>query len=326
MDDYTTDLMPIGGVDPTVAQSLSGGEVALPEDAKALRKKLYELSQAQVTNQQNQLKSQKDRLDKFAQEGQKLDLAPLLSYWDKSEGTNLLAGYQRPESKLEHERRLGDLQDKVAKQQDQLSENQTKLLSLAIKEKMGDQAVAAKKELHDQGNKLPGSNAESLGNADAAIQALDDVKTLHGQTYSDITGPFQGLKSKIQGTFELGDAGVRAKEFQAALDARKQIIGKYLEGGVLRKEDEAKYQRMLPQITDGAQVAQSKIENLQRLIAQRQQADLKAFSQTGYNVGQVTRLPLKDLPGSTAPKAGFTRNGYKFKGGDPSKKSSWEKI
>ncbi len=55
----------------------------------------------------------------------------------------------------------------------------------------------------------------------------------------------------------------------------KQVIGKALEGGVLRKEDEAKYAKILPTLNDTDAVAQSKInaiaEDLQRKLALYQQ-------------------------------------------------------
>lgn len=50
-----------------------------------------------------------------------------------------------------------------------------------------------------------------------------------------------------------------AKSIQADTARVKQVIGKALEGGVLRKEDEVKYAKILPTINDTDEVAQRKI-------------------------------------------------------------------
>lgn len=50
-----------------------------------------------------------------------------------------------------------------------------------------------------------------------------------------------------------------AQSLQANIARVKQVIGKALEGGVLRKEDEIKYAKILPKLTDTDAVAQNKI-------------------------------------------------------------------
>jgi hypothetical protein len=60
-----------------------------------------------------------------------------------------------------------------------------------------------------------------------------------------------------------------AKSLQAQIATAKQIVGKALEGGVLRKEDEYKYAKILPTMGDTDAVAQFKIQQLQQLIGQR---------------------------------------------------------
>jgi hypothetical protein len=60
-----------------------------------------------------------------------------------------------------------------------------------------------------------------------------------------------------------------AQNLQASVATAKQIVGKALEGGVLRKEDEAKYAKLLPTMGDTDAVAQHKIQALTSLIQQR---------------------------------------------------------
>ena len=60
-----------------------------------------------------------------------------------------------------------------------------------------------------------------------------------------------------------------AQNLQAAIATTKQIVGKALEGGVLRKEDELKYAKLLPTMGDTDSTAQNKITQLVNLISGR---------------------------------------------------------
>ena len=65
-----------------------------------------------------------------------------------------------------------------------------------------------------------------------------------------------------------------------------QVIGKYMEGGVLRKEDEEKYRRMLPQLTDTPEVAQNKLDGVATLLAQKQQDYIDSYAKAGYDISK----------------------------------------
>jgi hypothetical protein len=60
-----------------------------------------------------------------------------------------------------------------------------------------------------------------------------------------------------------------AQKLQAQIATAKQIVGKALEGGVLRKEDEYKYAKILPKLGDTDATAKYKIEQLYGLISSR---------------------------------------------------------
>lgn len=55
--------------------------------------------------------------------------------------------------------------------------------------------------------------------------------------------------------------------------------------------------------------------------------DLDAPSSNLTGPGKtITGVSVQNVPTPTAPKVGDVRKGYKFKGGDPSKQESWEKV
>ena len=83
---------------------------------------------------------------------------------------------------------------------------------------------------------------------------------------------------------EITGWGSDAKQKQAVIDRVKQVIGKALEGGVLRKEDEYKYTKILPTIADPAEVVQAKLDGLDQAIMQRRQTLLDALEDANYDV------------------------------------------
>lgn len=60
-----------------------------------------------------------------------------------------------------------------------------------------------------------------------------------------------------------------AKALRSEIDRVRQVVGKALEGGVLRKEDEEKYKRILPVITDTDEVAVAKISAIRNDLQNR---------------------------------------------------------
>lgn len=80
--------------------------------------------------------------------------------------------------------------------------------------------------------------------------------------------------------------GSDAKQKQAVIDRVKQVIGKALEGGVLRKEDEAKYTKILPTIGDPPDVVAAKLDGLEEAIQRRQERKIDALDSAGYDTSR----------------------------------------
>lgn len=84
----------------------------------------------------------------------------------------------------------------------------------------------------------------------ASLQSLRDVIN-ENLTY---VGPISGLQKY--------NPYSKARQVQAEVDRVRQMVGKALEGGVLRKEDEEKYKKILATITDTPETALYKIDAL----------------------------------------------------------------
>jgi len=87
--------------------------------------------------------------------------------------------------------------------------------------------------------------------------ALDGLRELKDTLKANerLIGPVTGLETLLPYATE-------HKQVQAKIDLVRQRVGKALEGGVLRKEDEEKYKKILATMTDTPDLAISKTESL----------------------------------------------------------------
>jgi hypothetical protein len=133
-----------------------------------------------------------------------------------------------------------------------------------------------------------GGRSATSGDANRIAEfdtSLDDVDVLAETLGADgSTGTVAKLQAILPNAVtEATGIGIGAKQRQAVIDRVKQVIGKALEGGVLRKEDEYKYTKILPTIADAPDVAKSKMDGLRSAIELRRQRTLEALADAGYD-------------------------------------------
>lgn len=185
--------------------------------------------------------------------------------------------------------------------------------------KAGDAPARVRTELRP----VTSGDANKIADFDTS---LDDLKTLR----TDIPKGATGARAKA-GTMlpnvvtEVFGWGGDAKQKQATIDRVKQVIGKALEGGVLRKEDEYKYEKILPTIGDPDQVVKSKLDGLEKAIRERRATLLDALDDGGYDVTRYRQRPeggkggitmmvgpddeVWEVPTANVPM--FEQNGYR---------------
>lgn len=95
---------------------------------------------------------------------------------------------------------------------------------------------------------------------------------------------------------------LRSQNINSQVKATAQMIGKYMEGGVLRAEDIPKYAAMLPGLSDTPETAQNKINNVRALLTRKYNTDLESLQQGGYDVSGFE--PLQGQA-PTQPQGGF---------------------
>ena len=157
------------------------------------------------------------------------------------------------------------------------------------------------------GRPVTAGDAETIADYDTS---LDDLNVLAKDMGT--TGAESWALSKIPDVLTSWTGwGADAKARQATIDRVKQVIGKALEGGVLRKEDEYKYEKILPKLADAPSVAATKLQGLWNAIQKRRSTRLDALQDAGFNVSQFrarqprTRTVTSDA--GTGPRIGERR-------------------
>jgi hypothetical protein len=158
--------------------------------------------------------------------------------------------------------------------------------------------------------KNPSEGAMSkMAETRSAILSLKDLRETLKENEQYI-GPISGLQAL--------NPWSEAKTAQAKIDLVKQRVGKALEGGVLRKEDEAKYKKILATLRDTPATAIAKTDGL---IAELER-DLETFITEQRRGGRKVAGEAPAAAGGLKP--GQVVNGYRYKGGDPNAETSWE--
>lgn len=149
------------------------------------------------------------------------------------------------------------------------------------------------------GRPLSESAIAKLSESDSAVTELKGLKEILTKN-SQYLGPIAGWQAL--------NPWSDARKAQADIDRVKQRIGKALEGGVLRKEDEEKYKKILATLLDTPDTANYKIDQLIATI----EGDKENFKAQQMYAG-------REVNGPGAPPAGSPGAGMKFKGvqGDP---------
>ena len=140
--------------------------------------------------------------------------------------------------------------------------------------------------VREQGRNVSSGDANRLSDYETSLQDLTTLtKEIGASAGSTGTGAYIGANLPNAVT-QLTGWGTEAKQKQAVIDRVKQVIGKALEGGVLRKEDEAKYEKILPTIGDVPAVVTSKLQGLAKAIHQRRNTLLENLSDANYDVSK----------------------------------------
>lgn len=127
----------------------------------------------------------------------------------------------------------------------------------------------------DDGKRMSESSTIKVSEAREAFAQADNVGQSM-QRWRDMMGPIEGRLRSINPYDE------NAQKFDADLTKAAQVIGKYMEGGVLRAEDIPKYRKMLPSLSDTPNVGEYKLDQVKKMLSEKQSRDIQALKSQGY--------------------------------------------
>lgn len=126
---------------------------------------------------------------------------------------------------------------------------------------------------------------KEITQTESALANLQSLKTII-QNNLQFVGPVSGIQRF--------NPWSEARQVQAEVDRVRQVVGKALEGGVLRKEDEEKYKKILSTLADTPETAIYKIDSLTGQL----QRDLENYRATqalaGKFIGESATIPSQE--------------------------------
>ena len=301
-------------VTPKTLQALVGRqpqnvskEPPLPEPASPTLSPLQEMLKERMGG----IKGMKEQIENLESQGpsfKNINLSPLLAWADSLGQTNLRAGYTAPVSDAE---KIEKLKEAIQKEQGGVADDLLQLQAQEDANKRFDMDQDYKEKLLDlqrekmaNALKIAGVKAQNKnrltpnvilkvneGNAIPAM--LDDVsKVIQGNI--DLFDPIKGRANSWN------PYNTRIQSVDSQIRAAAQAFGRFMEGGVLRKEDQEKYRKMFPNVGDTPEVASAKLQNVRRQLIQRQNSDLEALQSQGYDTTGLDKdFAIPGLPQST---------------------------
>lgn len=141
----------------------------------------------------------------------------------------------------------------------------------------------------------------------SVLRMLQDVE----QTIDDNKDVFGPLVGRARGN---NPYDTKAQTVRAEMRAKSQAFGRFMEGGVLRKEDEIKYEKMFPQTSDTKEVAKSKARVVNKLLVKKYADLIDALKQSGYSTGGLAQPENNgDQDQGNSPSPAAPAQGGKFK-------------
>jgi hypothetical protein len=138
-------------------------------------------------------------------------------------------------------------------------------------------AATAKTDAAAKGKILPSQRVVDLADQQSGIDMLDKLMKNVPKGLSPYNAWFR-TRNPLD---------TDAQAFVQYVAATKQIIGKALEGGVLRLEDEKKYDKILPKPGDTQDVLNKKALQLRDLLLSKKNNELSDLGNAGYNLGDI---------------------------------------
>ena len=131
---------------------------------------------------------------------------------------------------------------------------------------------------------LPAGQVVMMSDARLLPGILDELETLINDN-EDLFGKIINTEIPFTDTKVFKAFGERTAKAEDDLRRASQLIGRFMEGGVLRKEDEIKYAKMLPELSDlNPSVAMDKLDGVRAMLGLKYNNYIIDFGASDYDV------------------------------------------
>lgn len=144
----------------------------------------------------------------------------------------------------------------------------------SVTETLQRMGILAKGEGKAKGKILPSDKVISLADETSGLNLM---KSMKGKAPKGLNPVNAWIKS-------INPYDTEMQGFNQYLATAKQIIGKNLEGGVLRLEDEKKYEKILPKPSDTPRTRAIKEAQLSEMLINRRNEHINSLANAGYDV------------------------------------------
>lgn len=145
-----------------------------------------------------------------------------------------------------------------------------------------EREVKAKERESINGKQLPSDKVLLVNEGNSIPTMLTSIKDTI-KNNGDAFGPIAGRLGSMN------PYDTKSQTIDSQVRAASQAFGRYMEGGVLRKEDEEKYRKMFPTLSDTPAVAANKLAIVEKLLVDKQTSNVAALKNSGYDTSGVTQ-------------------------------------
>lgn len=224
-----------------------------------------------------------------------INLQPIAALVDTWTGSKL-APYAAPiETKESRQKAMQQIQDKILMAQQGMTQSDIDLLKSKLSNQYQVENLEYKKEQDraqneldreklgilkakgTSGHILPSTAIQNYTTSQGAVNIASNLSDVI-KSNAQIMGPVSG------GILGKNPYDSERRELDAQFKLAKQSIGKMIEGGVLRKEDESKYDKILPSSSDLPDVALVKAQQMEAMLKSDISRYMENYGRAGYDV------------------------------------------